>query len=311
MSKLTLKQGISELSELMKARKLIVFAGSGISVASGLPTWDKMLEGLIDFCDALQSQLPADQRFDDLLAAARKKTASYPTHVASVLREKLRELQRGKLPTVDSMFKKYFQRMLYSKQPNENHHLIVKTDFPYILTTNYDTLLEDAAENEGFEDLVVNTYSFNDPALVAGALYQEKPSIIHLHGDVLNIALDEFIFTMEDYVRIKKRHSGFTMAIQTLFLRYSVLFVGYGGSDPHLEDFVEELAYALDWPTFPSFPLRYFLVTKGEKADIILEKYKDKLRTELIALDQIESDTPNLLRELQKIAPRERRGSAT
>ena len=47
---LTLEQGIKVLSEELQNERLIAFVGSGISVDSGLPTWDGFLDSFIGFC---------------------------------------------------------------------------------------------------------------------------------------------------------------------------------------------------------------------------------------------------------------------
>jgi hypothetical protein len=309
MAKLTASDAITHLRPLAENGKLILFAGSGVSVGSGLPTWDGFLKEFIEFCRDVQAHLPNDKKFSDLLNDAENRIQKDPTRVSSVLKDQLKklELPEGGLSNVSDLFKQHFQRIFYSAAPNENHHHIVRTNYPYILTTNYDMLIEEAAKEEGLLELWKNSYSFNKPGRVAAAIYEERPSILHLHGNVLDIALtnalDEFVFTAEDYIRIKKKYSGFTLAVQTLFFKYSVLFVGYGGSDPHLEDFLEELSYYLDWPRYPDFPLRYFLVLSKDKADLVLEKYKDKLRTEVIAVDDFAQMT-ELLKTLEQISPR-------
>lgn len=65
-----------------------------------------------------------------------------------------------------------------------------------ILTTNYDTLLERAAEKEAQKYQLVT----NEEILV----YQPSPRIIKLHGSFPNIRL--YIMTKEDYRRYPLEH---------------------------------------------------------------------------------------------------------
>lgn len=310
------KTALSEIAPLIKAKKLIVLAGSGVSVASGLPTWDGLLHSFIEFFATIRETLDdkltaaAKSEIDELLEDAKHSSAAHPLKVVTVLKNKLKEIQRDQSTNVDNLFKLHFTKLFINAVPNKNHELIVTTDYPYILTTNYDVLFEEAAKNKRLPRLYSRNYSFDEPDKVAAAIFDEKPSVLHLHGNILNIAATEdFVFTAEDYVRIKRRHHGFTLAIQSLFMRYSILYVGYGGSDPHLEEFAEELSHALGWPSYPTFPVRNFIVlleskvSRGGRINQVIEKYQKITRTEIVALKDF-SETTVLLEELQKLAPR-------
>lgn len=298
----SLQEGIDALVPYLEQGKLIVFVGSGISVPSELPTWDELLTKFVDFCEELQDQLPDSDRFDSLISDAKSNKKQYPVRVASALKSRLVELNSNKVYNIFGSFADWFLQMFTGALPNENHQLITATSFPHILTSNYDTLLEQSARKQGFKTLPLNSFTFKEADKVAAAIYEGRPTIIHIHGKLDNIVLDDFVFTAQDYVRIKRKYPGFTLALQALFLNYSILFVGYGGSDPHLEDFVEEVSYFLEWSTMEQLP-RYFLVLRKDKAGEVLEKYKDTLRTHLICVDTYDQST-EMLGKLQKQFPR-------
>jgi len=300
--KLSVTTATSELGLMAERQKLVVFVGSGISVPSGLPTWDQMLLNFIEFCRDLQRHLPDPDRFDDLLADAEAQKDKYPARVASVLKRRLQEIQAEDVANVYGFFQDWFRDSLSGGQPNDYHKSLVSTAYPVILTTNYDNLLERAASDVGFTELRLNSFTFIEADKVAAALYEHRPSIIHVHGDMNRVALGDFIFTAEDYLQIKRNHPGFTMALQSIFLNYSVLFVGYGGSDPHLEDFMEEISYFLQWSSLKTLPKYYLTLLKG-KAGAVLDKYKKLLRTNLVLLDSYEQ-TQELLDGIQSAAPR-------
>ncbi len=265
-----INEGLEKLKNLMKNKKLIIFVGSGISVPSGLPTWDELLDNFIELCEKLQGTLSKEDQFVKLLDDAKSRKENYPTQVASVLKNKLAEIQKKEIANVYKIIQSWFIDKFSSSQPNDYHKLILKTNFPYILTSNYDNLLEKAAMDLGFFDLYANSFSFKEADKVAAALYEKKSCIIHVHGDINSIALDDFVFTSEDYVKIKNKYPGFTLSIQSLFVNYSVLFVGYGVSDPHLEDLLEELSYYFDWSMFEKLP-KYYIALKKDKIDTILD----------------------------------------
>ncbi len=302
-TKIDMDAGISRLIPLLEAGRLVIFTGSGISIDSGLPSWDQLLHKFIDFCDFLQDNLEDDDKFRELLADARAKSTTYPTRVASVLKNQLLELDKK-----GSNFEDAFRNWLikaFEGNPNENHKLIVNTNYPFILTCNYDMLLEEAAFNDKYSALSANTFTFKNAEKVAGAIYQKNPSIIHIHGTKNGIGLGDIVLTSEDYVKIKKAYPGFRLAIQSLFLHYSVLFIGYGSSDPHLEDLIEEMAYEYDWSESLKLP-QYFLVIQKDKAGKVLEKYKKKLRTTIITIENY-AQTPVFLKKLQEAVPRPRK----
>ncbi|WP_339067195.1 SIR2 family protein [Teredinibacter turnerae] len=90
--------------------------------------------------------------------------------------------------------------------------------------------------------------------------------------------------------------------MQSLFLRYSTLFVGYGASDPHLEDLLEEFAYFFDFSESKNMSKNYLVVLR-DKNQAVLEAYKKKMRTELVVIDKFD-DYEKLLKDINIAAPR-------
>jgi hypothetical protein len=305
MARFDLDQAIAKLVPLLQQDKLIIFVGSGASVSSGLPTWDELLRKFIEFCRDLKNYVPDPSilppDFDALLDDATNRLSRDPIRVASTLKNTLAKIDDS-VVNINKLLRDWLSQIFANAPTSDYHKLIVATDYPFILTSNYDQLLEKAALDQGFKKLVGCSYTFNDAEKVAGAIYSKTPSILHVHGDLKSIVVDDFVFTAEDYIRIEKNYRGFAMAIDTLFLKYSVLFIGYGGSDPHLEDVTEELCYHLKFSQSGMLS-RYFFTTLASKADLVLEKYKDKFRTDIIALDTYDQ-TLKLLEVLQKTRPR-------
>ena len=302
--RLKLREAINRMGRVLEKGKLAIFVGSGISVPSGLPTWDGLLLEFVNLCKRIEFLLPPEQQQTEVFDNIQDQIVKYPARVATVVKRRILHVQNQKPElNVEGVLKRFLNEMFSGKQPNKYHELIVSTNYPYIITTNYDDLLEKAAREKGYTDLWLSSFSFNDAAKVASALYEGRPAIIHAHGDLNSLALDDFVFTAEDYVRIRKKYPGFTMALQSIFMNYSVLFVGYGGSDPHLEDFVEEMRFLFKWSDLPELPL-YFLTLREDKVSRVLEKYKETLRTDIIVLENY-NETTELLTALQKISPRE------
>ncbi len=292
------------LGELVKNKRLILFVGSGISKDSNLPSWEGFLDEFINFCNDLAHNYNSKEISEifehDLIENASQEKGKNPVQVATVLKSKLDGLPENVRKSIEIDFKKWFFRLFINAKPNRKHELIVSTEYPFILTSNYDNLLEDAQKKVGFP---YHPLSFTDTRRIAESIYLDRPSIIHVHGECSDVLLDKIILTSEDYVRIiKKGYPGFSFAIQSLFLRHSALFVGYGASDPHLEDLIEEFSYFFGFPDTTNLSTN-FLVVKREKAGRILNDYKKRMRTELIAIDDF-SQYEDLLNYLYNCAPR-------
>ena len=310
---LTVDQALEELVPLLQKQRLVAFVGSGISVDSGLPTWDKFLDNFISFCSEIRTTYGSKLKIIDellprnLIANASNERDKRPTHVAMVLKEALLALPKddkhGSVRSnIERDFRRWFARQFDSREPNKKHHQLVGTSYPFILASNYDLLLEEAAKSLAAP---YGTYSLFDKERVAAAIHQNEPAIIHIHGTYDEVYFDRVVFTAKDYIEVvKKKFPGSEFLLQTLFLRYSTVFFGYGASDPHLEDLVEELSYFLDFATDEDLPKTYLVVLKGKIAeDGIYERYKRRLRTQLIGIDGFQ-DYDRLLWGLNQAAPR-------
>ena len=307
---LNLDEGIETLSNELKSERLIAFVGSGISVDSGLPTWDGFLDSFIEFCRKVKSDYgpnPIDEIHkalpDELLANATEERSKRPAHVALVLKDALTKAPENFRSNIERDFQKWFYRSFDRADPNKKHHQIVSTRYPYILTSNYDLLLEEAQKKIGTPYSTLSLLS--EKERVASALYLKQPAIIHVHGTYEDALFNKIIFTARDYIEIiKKAHPGSSFLLQSLFLNYSTVFFGYGASDPHLEDLMEELSYFLDFRKDATLPKNYLVVLKDKvAAGGIFEKYKSNIRTELIAIDSLK-DYDTLLWKLNIAAPR-------
>ncbi len=113
-------------------------------------------------------------------------------------------------------------------QPGRLHRLLVQLPWKDILTTNYDTLIERAAEQviNGFK-LVTNKETL---------LYQPSPRIIKLHGSFPNIR--PYIMTQEDYRRYPIERSEMVNTAKQCFLESLVCLIGFSGEDPNFRAWI-------------------------------------------------------------------------
>ena len=306
---LNLDEGIERISFEIKRRKLIVFVGPGISIPppSNLPDWDGFVTEFIQFCKSIGRMLPHDVKdtFSNLLLDAESLKAKDPLKVAYVLRDHLKYLDKKRTINVNlqQRFERWFSELFASRIPNNYHELIASTNFPYILTSNYDTLIEKAFENsEFYSDLPLQSYSFVEADSIAAALFSKDFAIIHTHGVFSNVSFENFVFTSEEYIKMLRRwYPGFTMSMQNLFSNYSTLFIGYGGSDHHL---LEEQAFHMNYNSNIRFH-KNFLVSLAGKTDRVMKNYKKKRSTEIITINDYD-DYGVLLQRLAERHPRDK-----
>lgn len=110
----------------------------------------------------------------------------------------------------------------------ETHHAIVDTPYACIVTTNYDTLLEDAYARWSTRG-VPKAPTGAELAQQGTLLFDEVFFILKAHGDLDDDA--SVVLTSEDYRRIIHSSPAFQAMFGGILQRYAVLFVGYSLSD--------------------------------------------------------------------------------
>ncbi len=289
------------LEGLLLEGRLSIFAGSGISVDSGLPTWDGFIDRYIEICEELNKSIDSSMQFGDIIADAKVKKDRDLIATVTVLKDKVKECKAHGVNT--DLVDDELNTLFYSAEPNEYHKYIVSTDYKYIITTNYDSLLEKAARELGIYSLTTRSYSYADEINLSKVLYSGDTAIIHAHGKISDLKLDQFVLTKDDYLAIMKHNNGFRLIINSIFLTTSVLFAGYGGSDPHFEDIISDLNMTLKWREGGTGLPRCFIMLKKDKVTPIRQFLNDKQRVDIITFDTYQQ-MKDFLKELSVKFPR-------
>ena len=179
--------------------RLVVFVGAGTSIPSGMPSWGKAVEKIKEHLD--------DKNCDnDFLKIPQYY---YNEHGRNNYVELMREI-----------FK--YGKNLYTR---DIHHKILKFRTKYIITTNYDHLLEQALSEENQVFDVVS----HDKDLAYGTADRK---IIKMHGDFEH---DNFVLKEDDYLRYSLSFRLIETYIRALIAGNVILFLGYSFSDPDLK----------------------------------------------------------------------------
>lgn len=140
-------------------------------------------------------------------------------------------------------------------------------DAETIITTNYDHLIEQAAEENG-EFLQVVSQDLDLPYRKAGK------ELIKMHGDFEH---DNFVLKEDDYLHYHKNYKLIENYVKSLIGTKTVLFVGYSLSDPDVKHIFSWVKEVLD----KHFQRAYLIVT-GRTSDQSEVEYFRHLGVNLI-----------------------------
>ena len=216
------------LIERLRQRQVILFAGAGISMSVGLPSWRELME-------RIGSELEIDP--DDYLGP----DLSYHT-----LAEYYR-LRRGSIGPLRSWMDRRWSVSPQQVAKSQIHRIIVNLNFPIIYTTNYDRNLEAAFEL--YQKPYLRIASARDLAKVS----PDATQIIKFHGDFDDDS--SLVFAETDYFDRLAFASPLDVKFRADAMGHSLLFVGYSMSDLNIRMLLhrvsktwEESGYVKDRP---------------------------------------------------------------
>ena len=162
--KYELKDAIPILEDLLLKDRLNIFIGSGISIDSGIPTWNGLIEQFIEMAKGIRFVQSKDkdaiQEICDM-AEKRKSLGRFnPIEIATVLKNRLRKSIELTIPQSQAYkdYNSWIVKTFGNNCANQKHSDIVSTGYRYILTSNYDDLLQSAAYDAGYIELSGNTF---------------------------------------------------------------------------------------------------------------------------------------------------------
>lgn len=188
----------------------IPLVGAGVSCQAGYPSWqdsiDRMTARLLELADD----------------ADRPREQSYLANAGPLsITERFKHVVDGEeyAEFLDEQFNR-------EADPAEIHRLIVSLPFPYIMTTNFDPLLELAYRDvHGRMPDVCWRY---DQVVAASA--KARPYILAVHGTMRDV--ESIVFTESDYARLQVSQAELVARVRTELANRHVLMLGYSLSDP-------------------------------------------------------------------------------
>lgn len=242
-----------------------VFIGSGLSsrlfnrLGKRYPGWAELIRNLNEW--SLQNDLvnPSEHAMIDDIIAKNNLTMA-----AQVLRNKATATDFGTF--LESVFR------------NDNrfdyvHSQILDIPFSFIVTTNYDSIIESAYSNKYNETLP--TFTPGQIGMVNHYIDNRKRFLFKIHGTYERG--DTVVLAESDY-RLLYHTRGYMELMNKVFLSKSVLFVGFGYNDPAIRDIIENLSFAFDGNN----RMHYLLMEKGRYNNLEQEFLKENDRVTVI-----------------------------
>ncbi len=182
---------------------LTFFVGAGVSALSGAPTW----RGLIDaISDKLGRTRKKEYSSDEFLQIPQMFYYSLGEH-----KEEYYRFVKAQLNT--------------SMRSNTIHREMLNLNPVSFITTNYDTLLEDAAIQYCQSFKVVSRDE--DVPTILGDRF-----ILKLHGDFKH---DNFVLKEEDYLNYSESFKLIETLVKSIFSTNTVVFIGYSLNDYNIK----------------------------------------------------------------------------
>ena len=253
----------TDLIESFKREKGGLFVGAGLSQSVGLPNWHGLLSDLILLAERVSYKPNRD--FIDSCKELLKDNSKF-----LILAQELKDF-------LQDSFRKYIIEKYsdHCPPPSATHLALIKYPYKFIVTTNYDTLLENAYVQVQHKQAKV--YTFKDSPDIAYDLWNGRPFILKAHGDA-NKTQQGIILTEKDYRQILFQEKGYQSILQSLFTTKTVLFIGASLSDPELK-----LLLSFIHSSFHGGgPTHYALISEGEMNSVEAESWRKNFNIQII-----------------------------
>jgi len=255
------------LIEAYAKRRCGVYVGAGLSQGAGLPSWEGLLTELID---SVEKNVPA---LRDHVPEYRKLAGD--TSKFLVLATELKE-------ALLSNFEDYIADRFNDQTiaPTKNHEILTKlTELRYIITTNYDALIEDAfVKTKGRR---IPVYNYRQVGSIQRHLFKQEFFVFKAHGDAMTVA-DGIILTEQDYRKLMFEHRAYQTLLATMFTTTSIIFVGTSLVDPELKLLLQSIASAFQ----SGGPLHYAVMAREEMTTIEMERWRKDFNIQFIPISK-------------------------
>ncbi|MTI67937.1 MAG: hypothetical protein FH753_15230 [Firmicutes bacterium] len=193
-----------------------VFAGAGLSVSSGYVNWKELL------------RRPARRIGLDVEEESDLVTLAQYIYNKDGSKQPMAELIRN--------------NFVSSNRINENHNILTRLPIKTFWTTNYDSLIEDALNQNGKNPDVKR--SVRD----LSTIISKRDAIVYkMHGDINNA--NDVVLIKEDYELYDLKNQLFSINLKRDLISKTFLFIGFSFEDPNLEYILSKIRILMEGHT--------------------------------------------------------------
>jgi len=198
-----IEQFIKEFLKEIEENNAAIFAGAGLSAASGHVDWKGLLK---EFADELSLDI---EKENDLISLTQYHLNKNANNRHSLNQKIANEFHHGKVP-------------------NPNHEILARLPIFTYWTTNYDRLIEKALQDTG--KIVDVKYTTKQ---LATTIHGRNAILYKMHGDVENP--DDAIISKDQYEKYFQTHGAFINTLSGDLVSKTFLFIGFSFTDPNLD----------------------------------------------------------------------------
>jgi hypothetical protein len=264
---------LDALAAAIRERRVILFAGDGISQNLGLPDFTALVH--------------------HIRRAMRLGEGDATPHEYSILAEAY-VLNEGKIGSLRSWMDATFQPASVDISRSEVHNLILDLDFPVIYTTNYEHWMEAAYQARGkpYQRIV----SVGDLTRSDG----HTTEIIKFHGDFDDD--DSIVLTESSYFRRMSFESPLDLRLRSDSLARPLLFLGYSLHDVNTRYLLWKLQQIWENSAWAKLrPASYILLPEDSPAQAAVLRHRG-IEPLVVEASDPGSATLELLRQLRAMA---------
>lgn len=258
------------------------FVGAGLSLAAEYPDWKGLLLGLVQKAETDRILTP------DRAVECRGLVEDPNKYL--MLAEEMKDI-------LGVGFKAFIEDTYAGEDiaPRSTHELLVSLKRSrFIITTNYDLLIEKAFANQKKHQ---TSYKYYEAHAIQRQLYKRNFFLLKAHGDA-QTAAEDIILTDKDYRHLLYKEPGYQSALQSIFTMYSVIFVGCSLQDPELRLLLSYINAAFPQGGTP----HYALMTTESTGEIERNRWKKDYNMQIIPIsaDNDYEDIDTFLKILHK-----------
>lgn len=255
------------LREAYGSGRCAVLVGAGASKGAGLPLWGELLNKMIDA--AVAHRVITAEREAEYRALA-SRTDKF-LMVASGLKDDLQ-----------SHFDQVIEDTFIAPKPTPTplHEALVALDkLQFVLTTNYDTLLERAFRKRNDD---VSVCSFTDAGEVQRRLSRREFFILKAHGDATKLG-NKIVLTDVDYRNLLFGQRAYQSLLSAMFTMFTFIFVGASMTDPEISLL---LSYIADSFSPNAGPTHYALMAAEDVTQVEKDRWRKDFKIQLITVSK-------------------------